>query len=356
MSISRKLFYDTILNNIPSNVKLPRRGQIYVGFRCTQQCGFCYYKSKCADSFFPLSKIQAQIDFEYDYGIREFEITGGAASLYQDLRSVCEYIKQKPEPTKIAIITNGGLYQSDIWDLIDEVLVSYHLEKNPVSYNKQIFPLGSTYYKVKQTVEKAHANNIMLRTNTVIGTFNLDNLDNIVNDLIEFNPAIINFLPVNLFDEAYTLCDYIDYSILKPKLKNVIDKIKTNLRSAQVFIRYIPFCNMEGYESHIVGQLQHIFDPFDWNRELNGTEILKMIETYDESLAKLGQYGSTSISAALDIADSLYEKSKKCFTCKYYLLCDGVEKTPNSTLLNQIVPSPGRWVKNILKYFSRVET
>ena len=113
---------------------------------------------------------------------------------------------------------------------------------------------------------------------------------------------------------------------------------------------------MEGYESHIVGQLQHIFDSFDWNRELNGTEILKMIETYDESLAKLGQYGSTSISTALDIADSLYEKSKKCFTCKYYLLCDGVEKTPNSTLLNQIVPSPGRWVKNILKYFSGVET
>ena len=73
--------------------------------------------------------MKKQIDFEYAYGIREFEITGGEPSEYAHLKETCEYIKKKDNACKISIITNGGLWNVDIWDLIDEVLVSYHLGK-----------------------------------------------------------------------------------------------------------------------------------------------------------------------------------------------------------------------------------
>jgi len=36
----------------------------------------------------------------------------------------------------------------------------------------------------------------------------------------------------------------------------------------------MPFCDMKGYEKHIVGHLQHIYDWFDWNVELGGAEIV----------------------------------------------------------------------------------
>ena len=206
-------FENIIRKNLPKDIIQPRRAMVYVGFQCHQKCGFCYYKYKCNEKMFDFETIKKQIDFEYAYGIRDFEITGGEPSEYSQLRKVCQYIKQKSPTSKIAIITNGGLWKTDVWDLIDEVLVSYHTCKDNSLLDKEIFPLGSTYDKVKKTIDKAHDMHKLVRTNTVCATFNLQCLDKIVDDLISFKPAIINFLPVNLFDQAKNEMEkYIDYS------------------------------------------------------------------------------------------------------------------------------------------------
>jgi sulfatase maturation enzyme AslB (radical SAM superfamily) len=142
--------------------------------------------------------------------------------------------------------------------LIDEVLISYHLDKNPENINKNIFPLGSTYQKVMKTVQKARENGVFIRTNTVIGTFNIERIDKIVNDIVnDIKPSIINFLPVNLFEESekHGMEKYIDYGVLRPILKKNIDFIKENLPESDIFVRFMPFCDMEGYEQHIVGTL-----------------------------------------------------------------------------------------------------
>lgn len=113
---------------------------------------------------------------------------------------------------------------------------------------------------------------------------------------------------------------------MKPIIKTAIDRLKTENPKTLVFVRYIPFCNMEGYEQHIVGNLQHIYDWFDWNAELCGLNILRFINrNLDTHLKKLGVYGSTSISAALNEVKSLYHKSSKCMLCKYLPICDGFE-------------------------------
>ena len=79
------------------------------------------------------------------------------------------------------------------------MLVSYHLGRESAC-NKDMFPLGCTYDKVKKTVDKARANNALVRSNTVLATFNIDGLDSILEDLVALQPSIVNFLPVNLFD------------------------------------------------------------------------------------------------------------------------------------------------------------
>lgn len=340
-------FRNIVKKNIPNDLKQPRRGQIYVGFMCHQKCGFCYYKSKCGEPMFELEYIKKQIDFEYEYGIRDFEITGGEPSEHKSIVEICDYIKNKDSNSKIAIITNGGLWNRPIWDKIDEVLISYHLSKNPLLVDTKMFPCGTTYSKVNKTVEVAKTNNVLLRTNTVIGTFNLDDIDNIVSDLIEFKPKIINFLPVNLFDEAKIMCSYIDYHKLRVVIKKQIDRIKNKLPDTLVFIRYMPFCDMEGYEKHIVGHLQHIYDWFDWNRELDGIGILDMIKQNPKDV--LGRYGSKSVDVCFDQRNGLYEKSNKCLLCKYNIICDGVERS-EGRLLNQIISSSGTMIKNPMEY------
>ncbi len=336
--------------------KQPRRGQIYVGFQCHQRCGFCYYKSKCTEKMFNLDFIKKQIDFEYTYGIRDFEITGGEPSEYSQLRDICQYIKTKNNNSKIAIITNGGLWNCDVWDLIDEVLVSYHLGKNDKFVNKDIFPLGSTYLKAYKTIQKALEHNVFIRTNTVLGTFNLNQIDFIINDLISFQPNIINFLPVNLFDNAINMDKFINYSIFRKKIKDAIIKIKNNTYNTNIFIRYMPFCDMEGFEQYIVGHLQHIYDWFDWNRELDGTEFLRYIQDGTEHifLKKLGKYGFTSIKNVMTIRNQLYHKNEKCLKCKYLMICDGVEKNIKTTLDQYIIPTIGSVIKDPLFYIKNI--
>lgn len=339
-------FKHILQKNIQTNIIQPRRAQIYVGFQCHQRCGFCYYKHKCSDKMFDFRKITKQIDFEYDYGIRDFEITGGEPSEYTQLHDICQYIKNKDHNSKIAVITNGGLWKSDVWDIIDEVLVSYHIGRNSI-YDKTIFPLGCTWDKVKKTVDAARAHNMLVRTNTVIAMFNINGLDSVADDIIELKPDIVNFLPVNLFDQAESMSQYIDYSQLRVNIKHIIDRFAAQLHS-MIFIRYMPFCDMEGYEQHIVGNLQHIYDWFDWNRELDGTKMLSMIEQYNKSLAELGKYGSTSLDQALQIQKTFYIKNRECMKCKYCLICDGVEN--KQKLLKYIKPTKGKLVTNIMQY------
>lgn len=347
-------FQKLIAKNIPKELKQPHRSQIYVGFQCHQKCGFCYYKDRYAEPMFNREYVLRQIDLELAYGITDFEITGGEPSECKDLIFYCKYIKDKLPTSKIAIITNGGLWKNnDVWKYIDEVLVSYHISKACKNIDRIMFPLGNTYDKVEKTIYLAKKFGKLVRTNTVIGTFNLDDVDQIVDDLIVLNPSIINFLPVNLFDGAYDMGVYIDYNKLRPILKRSIDRLKNLLSNTLIFIRYMPFCDMEGYEQHILGTWQHMYDWFDWNPELCGKYLLNFLDKYQtnsEILEQLGQYGSKSLYYSYDCINAHYEKNYSCINCKYYIICDGVEKTKNNILLDQIIPCKGKLIKNPMEF------
>ena len=81
------------------------------------------------------------------------------------------------------MITNGALCARDVFKDIDEVLVSYHLSKSCKFYDKQMFPLGCTWSKASKTAALAREHGKIVRTNTVLGTFNIDDLLDIAADL-----------------------------------------------------------------------------------------------------------------------------------------------------------------------------
>lgn len=344
-------FHNLIKKNIPKNLLQPRRSQIYVGYQCHQKCAFCYYKNHYNDPMFQKEFVIRQIDLEIAYGITDFEITGGEPSECENLEFYCKYIKEKLPSAKIAIITNGDLWKwpNALWRFIDEVLVSYHSPKDNSLVDKNIFPLGTTYEKVRRTIEKAKRFNKIIRTNTVIGTFNVNILEKITDDLIDFNPLIVNFLPINLFDDANNMGNLIDYNKLRPIIKKQIDKLEEKLPNALKCIRFMPYCGMEGYEKYIIDSWHHIFDWFDWNPELCGYYLIEYLEKYKSNqdiLDYLGKFGTRTYERSYDCIEHHYEKSNRCIGCKYYLICDGMEKTNNHRLLNQIIPSKGQLIKN----------
>lgn len=303
---------------------------------------------------FSLDFIKKQIDFKLAYGIVDFEITGGEPSEHAQLREVCEYIKSKSPASKIAVITNGGLWRADVWDIIDEVLISYHLSRNasPVP----MLPLGCTYAKCAKTVEKAHCNGVLVRTNSVLGVFN-NNDYSLVDDLLSFKPSIVNFLPLNLFDDAIGLYDAIDYNTLRSLLDAFMPKLYSSQEKPLVFIRYAPICVLEQYKQHIVGHVQHIYDWFDWNRELDGINLLDIISQGKQMqfLDYLGKYGSRSLEFALNERKSLYDKPLQCMKCKYQVICDGIDKCNGGQLHKYLKPINGQIVKNCLEFVGNVQ-
>lgn len=339
-------FSNILRKNLPNKIDQPRRSQIYLGFKCSQKCGFCYYKSKCQQPMFDFQIVKNQIDAKLKYGIQDFELTGGEPAESKILRKTCEYIKFISPHSKIAIITNGSLFQCNVFDIIDEVLVSYHIDKN--SQKNTFFPFGNTWKKVNLTIQKAKEHNLLIRTNTVLGTFNLNSLDNILNDIIQLQPKIINFLPINLFDEANNLAKFIDYDLLRIKLKQAFKRIDNELPNTLTFARYMPFCQMNGFEDRILGYLQHIYDWFDWNVELGATELLDDLNIHGiNAIDSLGQYGSTSISAALNNRNIFYTKTTKCLKCKFNIICDGIEKSISKKDIDKFIqPISGLLIKD----------
>ena len=297
---------------------------------------------------FDLSFIQKQVLFLHEYGVEDYEITGGEPGEHKQLEEICKFIKQVNPSAKVAVITNGSIFIRDIFGIADEVLISYHLSKKSSNYDKCIFPNGCTWDKVSKTVTKARSNNMIVRTNTVLGTFNLSCIESIVDDIIELSPDIVNFLPVNLFEQSYDMYKHIDYNMLRTCLKLAIDKISIALPNVLVLVRYMPFCCMEGYEQHILGHVQHVFDQFDWMPEVSGIEHLDKLD--NSFLKQLGRCGSTSVQAALQARRQLYTKNHNCMKCKYYMMCDGVEKTSSHCLEKFIHPSSGKLESDPMKY------
>ena len=51
------------------------------------------------------------------------------------------------------------------------------------------------------------------------------------------------------------MVSYIDYTNLRIKIKECIDILKNKLPDTLIFVRYMPFCDMKGYEQHLVGHI-----------------------------------------------------------------------------------------------------
>lgn len=62
-------------------------------------------------------------------------------------------IKTKSPGSKVAVITNGtAALRDDIVDAVDEVLLSYHLGRKSIGFDKDMFPLGTTWHRASNAV------------------------------------------------------------------------------------------------------------------------------------------------------------------------------------------------------------
>lgn len=245
---------------------ITERGVIYTGFECDIHCPFCYYKYSKARPFYTLDELKTEaLEFRYYYRDSKVDISGGEPTIHPDIIPFVAFCSQ--HGLVPSIITHGqnldqamcrGLKDAGLGDL----LVSYH---GTAKSHDILTGQKGGYTKMRAGVDQACRHDIPIRTNTVVTSFNYNELPTIAALLADIPTRVANFIMFNPFEEWMSKRDInfqIRYSQAAPYIREAIDllaekRIRTN-------IRYMPFCFLKGYEKHICNFGQLPYDEHEW--------------------------------------------------------------------------------------------
>lgn len=307
---SVNLEYDTI-------EPLCNRAKLDTGTLCNYRCGFCYYFDKLTE-LTPIDTIKARVDYLIKCGITEVDLSGGESSVHPNWFDILDYCSERK--LHISTLSNGYKF-ADVEFMrrsqhkgLREILFSLHgYDKD--SHNTLVGNKHG-YDKIIQAIKNAHSLGITVRINCTVTHDNYEFLPTKFADLIrELQPFEVNFLTLNYWGDAHNQ-QHIDYALVTPAIHRAIDNMREYI--PVINVRYTPYCFMVGYEQYVCNYYQHIYDVFDWN-----------IAVYDGTLNP-EEYNNNKIAHLYNAAKRnrlhTYYKKPECVGCKYYFLCDGVEK------------------------------
>ena len=310
-----------------------RRAVLHMGWTCSYNCVFCYGQNSRKEEFRTYDSMVEELHSLYDYGIRDIEFSGGEPTQYKQLPQLIEQAVRIGY-RRIGIITNGSkLCNLKYFKMLqsvglNEVLFSVH-GYDEKSHDKITGKVGS-WKALTKSISNAVKLNCFLRVNTTICKFNAGHLKDhaqMILSLADGHLKCVNYLPLNYWDDAID-SDRLDVN--PQEYCTDLEEAIAILESAGIqwiAIRYAPFCAFPKLTRYIVGQYQHMYDPFDWNREAYTTQ------SFDLSYP----YGYFAYEACANTRKALYTKASACALCKYVFLCDGLE--------NQLVEHGVRPVK-----------
>lgn len=332
-------------------MKITRRVKIPTGLRCNIKCRFCYYWDKL-DTENPLTEeIKAKLDYAKKHGIEDVDFSGGEPTLRKDLPELVSHAK-KLGFKHICVITNGIMMSNRDYTnkLINNGLsdILFSLEGHNSEIHDSLTQAPGSFNKLMKAISFAKGEGIRVRTNTTVTSINYKYLPNLAELLLQIEPTASNFILFNDWCSAYKKMEEMSckYSHASPYLKRTIDIL--NLKTKKITVRYIPFCFMVGYEKHVCNLLQKEYDTDEWVDSIK-TRLLTDVRDKKASLnywrgilrgivyhpTVCMQYFRTKEDALFrifhrSIIEQMregYAKSDGCKKCKYYYLCDGLEKT-----------------------------
>ncbi|MGQ9608470.1 MAG: tetratricopeptide repeat protein [bacterium] len=347
-----------------------KRARIFTDTRCNVRCRFCYYVTRHSEEW-PIELIKRQIDFAAQAGMKDIDFSGGESSFRKDFIELIEYAS-KYNFRSICTLTNGikfadeDFMQRAVNAGLTEILFSIH------GYDEQnhdwLTMAKGSYKKIHRAIELAKKYGAAIRTNTTVTSANYERLEEhakIIRDEIE--PFQANFILFNEWAEAVKMAENfaVKYSSASVYVKKAIDILKDSV--PYINARYIPFCFMGGYEKHVCDYPQKIYDPFEWSQRMMALcqkpfieEPLKFYQYLIMELNERSHNINLDPSCITDhVADEVfmanirngYVKKESCRDCKFYYLCDGVERSYAQYIgLDELNPISGEKITNPLEF------
>lgn len=319
-----QLFNLVDFQNLKPCGELTKRSRLFTGYACNIRCAFCFYrgiKPEPARSFREM--IYQQLREGKRYGIEDWDISGGEPSILPYWDELLADMKNMGF-RNIACITNGYKFSDPKFMLhskltgMNELLFSMHGSRRHI--HDAMTQVDGSFDRLTFAISNAVYLNMKIRFNVVVTKTNYKDLPNIAEYANHVHPVAFNFLPFRVENNAMR-DNMIRYSEIAPYIKKAIDILDDKIK---IRIRYVPFCLFEGYEKHVAGYLQRVFDEYEWNeytiRNFENARHNKNIPQLDTETDKWTLEKRALQSSIKHVANH----STKCLACKYLHVCDGI--------------------------------
>lgn len=293
------------------------RGRLDTGTFCNYDCEFCYYQGLLHIKT-DIDQIKQRVDKLVEYGIDQVDLSGGESSVHKHWFDILDYCNDRFK--HISTLSNGWAFSKESFLLkskqrgLKEIMFSVH-GYNESSHDEIVGRKGA-WKRINKAIDLCHKHGIIVRVNCTVYQKNHDGLNVYHETINRIKPLEVNFLTLNYWTNNKH-ADPIDYKQVTNSIKRCIDRIKHTVK--YINVRYTPYCYMVGYEEYVCNHFQHIYDLFDWNKEI-----------YDYQLDTTKKYThkqkiNLAYREAARCRVDEYKKPKECMSCKYYFICDGVE-------------------------------
>jgi MoaA/NifB/PqqE/SkfB family radical SAM enzyme len=319
------------------------RAKLDTGTFCNYDCEFCYYRDQL-DIKTAFEVVKERADYLLAYGITQVDLSGGESSVSPDWFKILDYCNERFE--HVSCLSHGGKF-ANIEFLkesqehgLKEVLFSLHGATDET--HDAITNRKGSFKRILQAIKNAQELGILVRINCTVYYKNYHQLVDIYADLInEIKPFEVNFITLNYWEGASIEATNVSYSDMTDNIKKCIDILTKDMI---INVRYVPYCYMQGYEQYVCDQYQHIYDLYDWNKEMYIDESgprIDVSKTYTLE-EKLG----FAYKQCADHRNRYYRKSVNCLKCKYFYICDGVEKELNT----DVYPVDGEKIREVTHF------
>ncbi len=321
-----------------------KRIDLNVGTYCNLHCSFCYYQNALNDTSprnnHTTESAKNLISLYKKKGMEALELTGGEPTIRSDIVELVQYAKEKGFK-KISVITNGLRLASEEFTrkLIDvgvsDFLFSIHGPTADI--HDEVTGVKGSFSKLCKGIENVKKAGVKVRCNSVVTGKNVSNLYYVAHLCFELGVDRFNFIMFNPIEQAKgSIADEnIKYSVAAPLLKKAIDDFYRGFE--KMIVRYIPLCQMGGYERFVHNIHQVHYDHDEWNYYLRTRVRFPFYKWLAgvftgyillPHFLKIGNSISENKHIAILNAHSLMNKIKttKCRKCRYCFICGGIWK------------------------------
>ncbi len=343
-------------------VQETKRVKIHTNNSCNLKCRFCYYgDSACIkEKDASLDYLKEQLRTARRLGAMDVDFSGGESTIRPDFVELVAFTKALGF-RDICVITNG-LRMSNMnytKKLIDAGLndVLFSLEGPDAEMHDYLTCVKGSFEKNNQAIRNVKKLGVKRRINITVAKENYQDLEKFAEHILQFEPAAVNFIKFNPWDVALDKAEELSpkYTELMPHIKKAIDILSPHID--KITVRYIPYCFMQGYEKHVCNCFHNYYDADEWwipsvqyrtERKSNKYFLQKFFKNLPY-LARLPlkSFSSFDMMITALVVKKLYTKPKQCKKCKYFHVCDGIDKPyPKIFGTKEIVPVRGEKIKN----------